>query len=344
VRLFGPEHGFRADAQDTVGVSDGSLAGLEVVSLYGKRKRPEPHHVSDLAAVIIDIQDVGCRYYTYLYTAAEVMAACTPAGPEVVVCDRPNPAGAAVVEGGALPEGTESEVGRFGLAPRHGMTLAEFARYLYRGGHLSGTEPTLVLMENYDRSFLWPETGLPWKQPSPNLPHPETALVYPGTCLFEGTNVSEGRGTTRPFETIGAPWIDAELLRDELSARDLEGVVFSISYFTPTFSTFAAEPCRGVQLHVTNAAVFRPLHTGVHMLHAVRSQHPEQFDWRPLWQDQSRSFVDWLAGSPELREAIDAGGSAEEAYAILCRDSDRFRAARKQALLYSEANRERSRP
>jgi uncharacterized protein YbbC (DUF1343 family) len=189
-------------------------------------------------------------------------------------------------------------------------------------------------MEHYARDYLWPETGLPWKQPSPNLPHPETALVYPGTCLFEGTNISEGRGTTRPFETIGAPWIDAERLRDDLSARDLGGVVFSVCDFTPTFSAFAGEPCRGVQLHVTDAGRFRPLHVGVHLLDAVRRHSGEKFAWRPLWQDSSRSFVDWLGGGPQFRELLDGGGSPEEAYALLCRDAERFRAAREPALLY----------
>jgi uncharacterized protein YbbC (DUF1343 family) len=336
VRLFGPEHGFRAEAQDTASVADGVLDGIEVVSLYGPRTRPDPAHVADLDAVIIDIQDVGCRYYTYLYTAAGLMDVCAAAGTEVLVCDRPNPAGARWVEGGALSAGAESEVGGYGLAQRHGMTVAELTRYLYRG-YLSGPEPTLFTMEHYARDYLWPETGLPWKQPSPNLPHPETALAYPGTCLFEGTNISEGRGTTRPFETIGAPWIDAERLRDDLSARDLGGVVFSICDFTPTFSAFAGESCRGVQLHVTDAGTFRPLHVGVHLLDAVRRHSGAKFAWRPLWQDSSRSFVDWLAGGPQFRQLLDGGGSPEEAYAPLRRDAEQFRASREAALLYPTA-------
>jgi uncharacterized protein YbbC (DUF1343 family) len=343
VRIFGPEHGFRAEAQDTASVADGLLDGVEVVSLYGPRTRPEPRHVDDLDAVIIDIQDVGCRYYTYLYTAAEVMDACARAGTEAVVCDRPNPAGARWVEGGAIAPDAESEVGQYGLAQRHGMTVAEFARYVYLW-YLSGPEPTLFTMEHYARDYSWRETGLPWKQPSPNFPHPETALIYPGTCLFEGTNISEGRGTTRPFETIGAPWIDPEALRDDLSARDLGGVIFSVSDFTPAFSAFAGEACRGVQLHLTDPGRFRPLYVAVHVLDAVRRHSAERFAWRPLWQDASRSFMDWLAGGPELRKLLDAGGSPEDAYALLSRDGERFREAREAALLYSTAGPGAERP
>lgn len=342
VRLFGPEHGFKVDTPDAVQVRDETLFNLETVSLYGERRRPAREQVEDLDAVVCDIQDVGCRYYTYVYTMAGVMEACAEAGPatgtratgtEVIVCDRPNPIGADTVEGGPIPDAAANEVGGYRLAQRHGMTLGELASYIMRN-YLPDTPLSVAWMERYRRHLHYRECGVPWKQPSPNLPSPETALAYPGTCLFEGTNISEGRGTTRPFETIGAPWLDAEQLREELAARELPGVVFSVSDFTPSFSTFAGEACRGVQLHVTDRERFRPLLTGAHLLHAVRGQAPARFGWRPLWQDESRSFVDWLAGTEELRRAIDGGAEPDAAYEILCRDGNTFLEARKDALHY----------
>lgn len=353
VRLFGPEHGFVAQAQDTVSVDDSRLQGIEVVSLYGTRFRPDKSHLSDLDAVIIDIQDIGCRYYTYLYTAAAVIEECSAAGVHTFVCDRPNPIGAARVEGGPLPHGGESEVGGYGLAIRHGLTIGEYARYLdgdfartYAQYHQPKrsktpapwiTEPTVFWMENYTRDTTYRDTGLPWKQPSPNLPTPETALVYPGTCLFEGTNISEGRGTTRPFEIIGAPWLVAEALRDELDQRNLPGAIFSIIDFVPTFSTFAGEPCRGVQLHVTDPRVFDAVHTGVEMLLAVHRQDPTRFAWRPLWEDARRSFIDHLTGGDEFRNAVDNGASPAEAYRILDRDAPVYADARDTVLYYRGA-------
>jgi uncharacterized protein YbbC (DUF1343 family) len=364
VRLFGPEHGFTGQAQDTVHVGDETHAGIEVISLYGERSRPDDSHLEDLDAVVIDLQDVGCRYYTYIYTAAAVMEACAHAGVEAVVCDRPNPVGADRVEGGALAPNATSEVGGYGLAQRHGLTMGEFARYLTgepearagspapdrsqpsgsgfrKFGTRAGSprpEATVFWMEHYTRNLLFQETGLPWKQPSPNLPSPETALLYPGTCLFEGTNVSEGRGTTRPFETIGAPWLEAEDLRDELAEKELPGVVFSVADFTPTFSTFAGEACRGIQLHVTDPRALSPLRTGIEVLLAIRRQSAERFQWRPLWQDERRSFVDCLAGTEQFRERIDAGASADEAYETACRDSEAYRRARSRALYYPEGH------
>lgn len=350
VRLFGPEHGFVAEAQDTVSVDDTHVQGIEVVSLYGARHRPQRSHVDDLDAVIIDIQDIGCRYYTYLYTAAAVIEECAEAGVHTFVCDRPNPVDAAHVESGPLPRGNESEVGGYGLAIRHGLTIGEFARYL--GGDFARSyaryhknvqddvpkrwivEPTIFWMENYSRETAYRYTGLLWKQPSPNLPAPETALVYPGTCLFEGTNISEGRGTTRPFEIIGAPWLEAESLRDELSERDLPGTVFSVIDFVPTFSTYAGEPCRGVQVHVTDPRTFSAVRTGVEMLLAVRGQDRARFSWRPLWEDVSRSFIDYLAGGEVFREAVDGEASPDEAYQILNRDSSVYIAARTAATHY----------
>ncbi len=336
VRLFAPEHGFLAAAQDTVPVEDTALEGIETVSLYGVRKQPAPEHLSDLDVLLVDIQDVGCRYYTYLYTVAAAIEQCARTNTEVVVCDRPNPIGASIVEGGAVAEEASSEVGGYGLAQRHGLTLCEFVRYLTRE-YVPAAPIRYAWMDGYTRDTRFEHTGLPWKQPSPNLPSIETARVYPGTCLFEGTTVSEGRGTTRPFEIIGAPWVRAEELRDALSELLLPGVAFSTEDFTPTFSSFAEEACRGVQLHVTDPETFRPLYTGVHMIIAIKEHAPEHFSWRPLWEDPSRSFADRLAGGDTFRRLVDRGAGAEEAYAVLCRGGEQFREARVQALYYDYA-------
>ncbi len=350
-RLFGPEHGFAAQAQDTVEIDDSILQGLNVVSLYGERRRPDPEHLQDLDAVIIDIQEIGCRYYTYLYTAAALIEECEILGIPALICDRPNPIGADIVEGGALPHGTESEVGGYGLAPRHGLTLGEYAQYLrtdfarsytpYRSTARRRPTPspktTIFWMEHYRREMLFSGTALPWKPPSPNLPGPDTALVYPGTCLFEGTNISEGRGTTRPFEIVGAPWLEAEKLRDTLSSMELPGVIFSTAAFVPTFSAFAGEACRGVQLHVTDPASYNALRTGVEMLHTIRAQNPNTFSWRPLWEDPTRSFIDHLAGGSAFRDAIDRGCSSEDAYRLLCRNTEEYARAREESLHYPGA-------
>lgn len=254
------------------------------------------------------------------------------------------------MEGGALPPGTESEVGGYGLAVRHGLTLGEFARFLdsdlarsyspYHQDKHGDVKPALKTfcsiywMENYRRDMFFPHTGLPWKPPSPNLPSIETAVVYSGTCLFEGTNISEGRGSTIPFEVIGAPWLEPENLRDTLSDLDLPGTVFSTAEYVPTFSAFAGEFCRGVQVHITDRSVFPALRVGVEMLLAIRGQAPESFTWRPLWEDPQQFFIDNLAGGPDFRRSIDAGASAAEACSILCRDSRLYLEAREKAVHY----------
>ncbi|HDQ13242.1 MAG TPA: DUF1343 domain-containing protein, partial [Sediminispirochaeta sp.] len=195
VRIFGPEHGFLSEIQDAIPVEDDVLLDMEMVSLYGSRKEPEEQHMSDLDAVIIDIQDVGSRYYTYLYTAAAVMANCADYGVEALVCDRPNPINAETIEGGPIADEHQNEVGAYGLPPRHGLTIGEFAKY-FKHEYRRDLRLTVFWMSRYGRRMYYGDTKLPWKQPSPNLPTPKTALVYPGTCLFEGTNLSEGRGTT----------------------------------------------------------------------------------------------------------------------------------------------------
>lgn len=335
-RLFGPEHGYLGTAQDAVHVQDGTYRGIETVSLYGARQRPDASHLSDLEAVLIDIQDIGCRYYTYVYTAAALIEACEREQIPVIVLDRPNPISGLFPEGGPISRSFDNEVGRFELIQRHAMTVGEVCRYL-RNTFFPQAKLTVLPLLGWERSMCFLQTSLPWKQPSPNLPTPDTAIVYPGTCLFEGTNISEGRGTTRPFETIGAPWIDAERLRDSLNERSIPGAVFSATSFVPTFSKFAGEMCHGVQIHVTDCAAFRPLRAGVDMLLDLCAHSGAQFQWRPLWENPHGSFFDYLAGSPEARTVIDRGGTSDDAYAILTSGNRaQFDERRAHALLYEQ--------
>lgn len=330
--LFGPEHGFRGAAQDAVEVDDEQFRGVPVYSLYGSRLRPSPRMIGPLDAVVYDIQDVGCRYYTYLYTLAYVMEACADAGREVIVLDRPDPIGADRVEGSAIERSHDSFVGGYGLAPRYGMTVGEFAEYL-KGEYFPTVKLSVVWMEGYDRTSYFDRTGLPWPLPSPNLPSLDTAILYPGTCLLEGTNLSEGRGTTRPFEICGAPWFDGELLRERLAAYDLPGVVFSSIFFTPTFSKHAGTLCQGVLVHVIDRSAVDALAVGIAIVSEARRFDRSAFQWRESWEGDGY-FFDRLAGGPTLRERIAADAPLEELHAFVTGGSARFGERRARYLHY----------
>lgn len=330
--LFGPEHGFRGAAQDAVEVDDEQFRGVPVYSLYGSRLRPSPRMIGPLDAVVYDIQDVGCRYYTYLYTLAYVMEACADAGCEVIVLDRPDPIGADRVEGNAIESAHDSFVGGYGLAPRYGMTVGEFAEYL-KGEYFPTVKLSVVWMEGYDRTSYFDRTGLPWPLPSPNLPSLDTAILYPGTCLLEGTNLSEGRGTTRPFEICGAPWFDGELLRERLAAYDLPGVVFSSIFFTPTFSKHAGTLCQGVLVHVIDRSAVDALAVGIAIVSEARRFDRSAFRWRESWEGDGY-FFDRLAGGPTLRERIAADAPLEELHAFVTGGSARFGERRARYLHY----------
>ncbi len=331
--LFGPEHGFRGDAQDAVHVADGEFRGIPTYSLYGSRLKPEAHMFQGLDAVVYDMQDVGCRYYTFLYTLAYLMEACQEHKVPLIVLDRPNPIGGEVVEGGPIQREAWSFVGGYGLAPRYGMTVGEFASYL-KGEYYPEVELEVVPLSGWKRSMWWDETGLPWPLPSPNIPSLATATLYPGTCLFEGTWMSEGRGTTRPFEILGAPWIDGEKLREKLSTLDLPGVAFSSIFFEPSISKHKGEACEGVLTHVTDRAALRALATGIALLRTIVELWPEQMRWREAWENSSASFFDSLAGGTELREAIHRLAPLEDCLAIAERGRDSFLKTRKIYLRY----------
>jgi uncharacterized protein YbbC (DUF1343 family) len=316
--LFGPEHGVRGDAQYLAAVDDARdrRTGVPVHSLYGSSReslRPRPDRLVGLDALVFDVQDVGARYYTYQATMLLCMEAAAEAGLRFVVPDRPNPIGGLSVEGPALRTGFESFCGMHDIAVRHGMTVGELA-LLFREERRLDLDLVVVQCLGWRRGMAFRDTGLPWVLPSPNMPTPETALVYPGTCLLEGTNLSEGRGTTRPFEILGAPWLDADALAAALEAERLPGVRFRPVSFVPTWDKHAGDRCHGVDLHVHDARAFRPFRTGVACVQNARAQAPERFAWRaePYEFVEDVNPFDLLCGSDRERLAVERGASLAE--------------------------------
>lgn len=331
VALFGPEHGVRGDVQagDKVASSRDAVTGLPVHSLYGEHREPTPEMLAGVDVLVFDIQDVGTRFYTYPYTLAGVMRAAKRADIPVIVADRPDPLGGVRVEGPVLDPALASFVGMFPIPIRHGMTIGELAT-LFNTGFGIGAELHVVAMQGWQRGDEPLRGALPWVPPSPNMPTPDTALVYPGMGLLEGTNVSEGRGTTRPFETLGAPWVDAHALAERLNALGLPGVRFRPTWFTPTFSKHAGQACGGVQLHVTDRAAFIPVRTGIAVLKALHDQHPGEFAFLP----GQPPFFDRLAGVDDLRAAIARGDTLDVIEARWQPGLVAFEALRRQHLLY----------
>ncbi|AKU90478.1 exo-beta-N-acetylmuramidase NamZ domain-containing protein [Vulgatibacter incomptus] len=318
--LFGPEHGIRGTAQYMVQVDErrDERTGVEVHSLYGPTfdsLSPTPAMLVGLDALVFDIQDVGSRYYTYVYTMALAMRAAGRAGLKFFVLDRPNPIGGLLVEGGPVRERYRSFVGLYDLPTRHGMTAGELARlFNERHERAERCELEVIRCEGWDRRSEWDATGLPFVPPSPNMPTVDTARVYPGMCLFEGTNVSEGRGTTRPFELWGAPFLDPYALASRLEAERLPGVAFRPCWFEPTFEKHARTACGGVMIHVTDRDAFLSVRTGIACLRAARALGGDAFRWRTT-EYEFRSdvpAVDLLAGDDAIREGIDAGRSLDE--------------------------------
>ncbi len=331
--LFGPEHGFRGEAQDAVVVGDESFKGIPVFSLFGKRHAPDPSMIEGIDTLLFDIQDVGCRYYTYLYTLALSMEVCQQTGTEFVVADRPNPIIDKPVEGHPILENFESFVGGYALPVTTGLTLGEYALYL-KDNYFPETNLKVIPVENYSRSSLFGDLDLPWHLPSPNLPTLDTALVYPGTCLIEGTTLSEGRGTTRPFEIIGAPFIDGEELRSALMEKELPGTVFTSLFFTPVFSKWKSHCCEGILLNVTNRDLFRPLETGITILLTIKSLYPGKVDWLPDWENNDEYFFDKLSGSDFLRICLDKKMPIDEIMVKMNRGASEFEEQTRKYHLY----------
>jgi uncharacterized protein YbbC (DUF1343 family) len=336
--IFGPQHGFRADVQDnmieTPHTRD-SARSVPVYSLYSETREPTAEMLKDVDVLVVDLQDVGSRIYTFIYTMANCLRAGKKHGVPVIVCDRPNPIGGTKIGGPMLRKGYESFVGQFPIPLRHGMTIGELAKFFNQQGDI-GADLTVVPMKHWERSMHFDETGLPWVMPSPNMPTLDTAVVYPGTVLFEGTNVSEGRGTTRPFELIGAPWIDPEALAAKLALHRMPGVHFRATVFEPTFQKHAKQPCGGVQIHVLDRDAFLAVQSAVAVLIEIRAQNPSHFEWRqpPYEYEKEKLPFDILAGSSELRLQIEAGIPARTIYFSWQDDHDAFAKERRPFLLY----------
>ena len=335
--LFGPEHGIWANAQDLVEVDDGRdpLTGLPVHSLYGKTRVPTPDMLRGLDAVLFDVQDVGARYYTFAYTMLHVLEACAAAGVVVVVLDRPNPLGGEVVDGNVLDPEYRSFVGLHPLAARHGLTVGELAR-LFRAERRLDVDLEVVPMQGWRRRMHFEDTGLPWVLPSPNMPTVDTAFVYPGGCLIEGTNLSEGRGTTRPFELVGAPWLDPWVLARDLERERLPGVRFRPLFFTPTFQKHAGRPCGGVQVHVVDRDRFPAFLAYLLLVHHARGQDAKSFAWRdpPYEYELVRRPFDILCGTDRVRRTIEDGASPRALVPEWRRETAAFRRRRAPHLLY----------
>lgn len=341
--LFGPEHGYYGVEQDMVAAAGhrDPLTGLPVVSLYGDDEaslRPRPEAFAGLEVLLIDFQDVGARYYTYAATAVWATEVALGAGVEVWVLDRPNPLGGERVEGDLPRPGYESFVGAFRIPVRHGLTLAELVRLELGRRDLDEDRLRIFPVRGWRRSMLWSETGRPWLAPSPNMPTPITALVYPGGCLIEATEISEGRGTTRPFQLIGAPGIDAGKLAAALTARQLPGLAFLPTYFRPQFQKHARQLCAGVEIVVTDPAALAPYRSGIELLAALAETCLDAFAWRaaPYEFVTDRPAIDLLTGGPELRQALAGEDDLAAWMESWGKDERAFREERREILLYPE--------
>lgn len=344
VRLFGPEHGVRATAQDMEGVDEvrDPVTGLPTVSLYGHDAaslRPDPKHLTDVDVLLFDIQDIGARYYTYQATLGYCLEVAGTTDTKVVVLDRPNPITGTRVEGNQVQPGFDSFVGAWPLAVRHGLTMGELGRWFLAHGGVSG-DLEVVPCDGWTRDQWFDETDLPWVYPSPNMPTLETAILYPGMCLFEATTLSEGRGTTRPFHLIGAPWIDPQDLvaRCERLAADagLQGVAFRPAAFVPGFQKHARAACQGVETHVVDRDVLDAFGIGLVVLQATWATDPQRFGWRPDAYEfvEDVPAIDLLTGSTLVREVLEGGGDLAPLRATWADELAAFEAQRQSVLIY----------
>jgi uncharacterized protein YbbC (DUF1343 family) len=336
--IFGPQHGFQSDLQDNMIESPHAKdkrRNVPIFSLYSETREPTPAMLDLIDVLVIDIQDVGARIYTFVYTMANCLRAAARKGLPVIVCDRPNPIGGVAVEGPMLEKGYESFVGQFPIPMRHGMTVGELAR-LFNERYAIGAKLEIVPMEGWSRDMYMDATGLPWVMPSPNMPTLDTAIVYPGTVLFEGTMLSEGRGTTRPFELIGAPWLDAERLAERMNGAGVAGVHFRPATFEPTFQKHARATCGGCQIHVTSRQEFEPVKAGVSLMRECYGLAPDRFRWRdpPYEYEHDKMPIDILAGSPALRQQIERQVPLDDIITSWERGESDFAEMRRPYLLY----------
>lgn len=338
-RFFAPEHGIDGRLQDMETVVS---QRADVVSLYGDDEsslRPDASDLSDLDVVIFDIQDIGTRYYTYAATLRYLLEVAAETGTRVIILDRPCPIGGNAVEGGTVHAGFESFVGALPVSIRHGMTMGEIGRFLVEVVGIA-VDLQVIPCRGWQREMLFGQTGVPWVAPSPNMPTPETALIYPGMCLLEGTNLSEGRGTTRPFQQIGAPWLNSDAFattaQRAASEMGLQGVRFRPIHFTPTFHKFAGQLCGGIEVHVTEPRELDALLLGVTLLEQLQNIGGEDFGWRtePYEFVPEPIAIDLLWGGSDLREGLASGATARDIIEARHRERDQFLALRSDILLY----------
>lgn len=335
VALFGPEHGFAASAADGAAVesSRDARTGLPVHSLYGKIRKPTQEMLRDVDILLFDLQDVGVRFYTYTATLGLTLEACKENRVQLILLDRPNPISGSVIEGAILDPKLASFIGHGPLPIRYALTLGELAQFYNAELHI-GADLQIVAMRGWDRAMWFDETGLTWISPSPGIPNFSTTITYPGICLVEGTNLSEGRGTALPFEVVGAPWLDGFALAQWLNALRLEGVIFRPTVFTPCSSKHAGEECYGVQLHVTDRASYSAVETGLQVVGACRAQNPDRFEFlKTSWEGNSPHF-DLLVGNAQVREGFIAHQPVSEIVATWEDEIAAFDGKRSKYLLY----------
>lgn len=303
VALYSPEHGIRGDIQAGEKVNNyiDEKTELNVYSLYGKNKRPSHEVLKNIDILVFDIQDVGSRFYTYLYTMAYAMESCKKFNKVFTVLDRPNPIGGEEVEGNILDVNYKSFIGLYPITQRYGLTIGELA-ILFNEEFGIGCNLKVIKMEGWSRHMYFQDTKLPWIMPSPNMPTIDTALVYNGTCVFEGTNISEGRGTTKPFQIIGAPWLNPYKIAEEMNEIMLPGVKFRPIYFTPTFSKYTDVLCRGVEIHVTDIKKFKPVITGISLLYKIKEVSKDKFEFTPPYIKNGKQMIDYNTGGSYIRE------------------------------------------
>jgi uncharacterized protein YbbC (DUF1343 family) len=337
--LFGPQHGIFGETQDNMIEWESfrdPVMRIPVYSLYSRVRKPKPEMLENVDVLIIDLQDVGSRYYTFIWTLELCMQACSESGKTLVVLDRPNPINGTKLEGPVLDPAFASFVGLRSLPVRHGLTIGEIGAYFQDTFH-PGLDYRVVPLQGWERRMWFDHTRLFWVMPSPNMPSLDTALVYPGMCLLEGTNISEGRGTTRPFEIFGAPFIHAETITNVLQGYQLPGVTFRPLAFQPTFQKHAKTLCKGAQLHITDRGKFRPFKTGVAILKAIHNTYPRDFAWNqpPYEYEEVNLPIDILAGTDRLRMDIESWKDLDEMEQWWKEETQTFDKIRRKYLLYT---------
>ncbi len=338
--LFGPQHGFRGEDQDNMVESEDYFdpeLHIQVFNLYGNKIERLSDVLDTIDLLIIDLQDVGTRVYTFITTMLYCLRAAAKAGKRVLILDRPNPLGGTIVEGNLLRPEFYSLVGPFTLPMRHGMTMGELA-YFFKDGFKIDCDITVLPLTGWRRHMLWKDTGLRWIMPSPNMPLLETALVYPGQVIWEGTNISEGRGTCRPFEVFGAPFVNPSVIKRGLTARDIEGCYLQEYFFRPTFNKWKGGLCGGFMIHVLNPLVYRAYRTSLSLLKAIMEAYRDEFTWRqpPYEYDFRRLPIDLIFGDSSVRIALEAGTDIDEVLGRSSKELGRFLESRKPYLIYGE--------